>query len=66
MKKYDVHYSVNCSLRSGINHPLLTDRWKTEIVDAKSKDEAIETVAKIETDKGNKVNYILSCEEILN
>lgn len=64
VSKYDVHYSSNRGLKSGISHPLLNDIWVTEIVDALSKEKAIEVVNQLEKDKGNKVNYILSCEEI--
>lgn len=66
MDKYDVHYSVNCSLRSKINHPLLTDRWKTEIVEAENEEEAIEIVRRMEKGKDNKVNYVLSCKLIVD
>lgn len=62
MKEYDVCLSIDYGLRSSVKHPILNDRWKFRTVGANSAEEAIKLACKLEKEKGNKVNYILSCQ----
>ena len=62
MNQYDVCLSLEYRLVGRTRNLILNDRYKFRTICANSTEEAIKIACKLEKEKGNKVNYILSCQ----